>query len=154
MCTTCYTSILHPAFADLVRTLDARKDEAIARTFKGVAGHFKQVFSELIPKGSASMTILTAGLDDDEDDEEGQDELPVEDLDADATEGAWPADALFVAFRDHAAILTTTEFKNAAMQQLLGYSASLEDKAIFHTKRTFRIGYSEGDLSHNRLLCL
>ena len=28
---------------DLVKTLDARKDEAISRTFKGVASAFKQV---------------------------------------------------------------------------------------------------------------
>ena len=45
---------------DLIDTLDARKDEAIERTFRGVAKHFAAVFAELVPKGSASMSIVTA----------------------------------------------------------------------------------------------
>ena len=49
---------------DLIATLDAKKDEAIVRTFKGVAKHFAAVFSELVPKGSASMTIVTADQQD------------------------------------------------------------------------------------------
>lgn len=40
---TSFLPPIFPTFADLVKTLDARKDEAISRTFKGVAHHFKQV---------------------------------------------------------------------------------------------------------------
>lgn len=52
------------------------------------------MFSELIPKGSASMTILTHGLDDDAADgeedgeDDGEEEVAPEDLDVDDTEGA------------------------------------------------------------------
>jgi hypothetical protein len=41
-----------------VRTLDARKDEAIARTFKGVAGHFKQARGAA--GGLAGWRVVTA----------------------------------------------------------------------------------------------
>lgn len=34
---------------ELISTLDARKDEAIERTFKGVAKHFREVFADLVP---------------------------------------------------------------------------------------------------------
>ena len=55
---------------DLIATLDARKDEAILRTFKGVAKHFSEVFSELVPKGAATMTIQTEGLDGEQEESE------------------------------------------------------------------------------------
>jgi len=48
------------AIEDLIDTLDARKDEAIMRTFKGVTNSFREVFKELVPKGSASMTLVEA----------------------------------------------------------------------------------------------
>ena len=54
---------------DLITTLDARKDEAILRTFKGVAKHFTEVFSELVPMGSASLHIITQGIDGEQDNE-------------------------------------------------------------------------------------
>ncbi len=34
---------------ELITALDARKNEAIERTFKGVAKYFKEVFAELVP---------------------------------------------------------------------------------------------------------
>ena len=37
--------------------MDERKDEAIMRTFKGVATHFENVFAELVPGGKASMIM-------------------------------------------------------------------------------------------------
>jgi structural maintenance of chromosome 3 (chondroitin sulfate proteoglycan 6) len=40
---------------ELISTLDARKDEAIERTFKGVAKHFREVFADLVPGGSGDM---------------------------------------------------------------------------------------------------
>lgn len=36
---------------ELISTLDARKNEAIERTFKGVAKHFRDVFRELVAGG-------------------------------------------------------------------------------------------------------
>ena len=36
---------------ELIHALDMRKDEAIERTFKGVAKHFGDVFAELVPGG-------------------------------------------------------------------------------------------------------
>lgn len=45
---------------DLITALDARKDEAILRTFKGVAKHFQAVFKQLVPAGEASLTMVTA----------------------------------------------------------------------------------------------
>ena len=58
---------------DLVSSLDDRKDEAIMRTFKGVQKHFKEVFAELVPKGSASMILKTSadGNDDGADNDGG-----------------------------------------------------------------------------------
>ena len=43
----------------LVDSLDTQKDVAIERTFKAVARHFKNVFTELVPSGSASLTMQT-----------------------------------------------------------------------------------------------
>lgn len=46
------------AIEDLIRTLDRKKDEAIERTFKGVALKFGEVFGELVPDGAARLVIL------------------------------------------------------------------------------------------------
>jgi len=43
----------------LIEHLDHKKDEAMERTFKGVAKFFQQVFSELVPGGSGKMKMLT-----------------------------------------------------------------------------------------------
>ena len=56
---------------ELVAHLDAKKDEAIMRTFKGVAKHFKRVFGELVPKGSGTMVIKRAFDPADEDEDAG-----------------------------------------------------------------------------------
>jgi structural maintenance of chromosome 3 (chondroitin sulfate proteoglycan 6) len=65
------------AIEDLIDTLDQQKDEAIIRTFKGVTASFREVFKELVPKGSATMTLLSAeegggeGEEGEEEEEEG-----------------------------------------------------------------------------------
>ena len=46
------------AIEDLIRTLDAKKDEAIDRTFRGVSKHFADVFSELVPDGEAKLVMV------------------------------------------------------------------------------------------------
>uniref|UniRef100_A0A7S0D8F8 SMC hinge domain-containing protein n=1 Tax=Amorphochlora amoebiformis TaxID=1561963 RepID=A0A7S0D8F8_9EUKA len=45
------------AIRDLIAHLDRKKDEAIVRTFKGIAKHFKEVFKKLVPKGKGVLVI-------------------------------------------------------------------------------------------------
>ncbi|KAL1348062.1 hypothetical protein AAHE18_07G051900 [Arachis hypogaea] len=59
---------------ELISVLDQRKDESIERTFKGVARHFREVFSELVQGGHGHLVMMKkkdGGHDDDEDDEDG-----------------------------------------------------------------------------------
>lgn len=44
----------------LIAHLDSRKEEAILATFKAVAKHFKEVFSELVPNGAATIKMVPA----------------------------------------------------------------------------------------------
>ena len=46
------TSIL-----ELIEVLDARKDEAIERTFKQVAKFFEEVFEKLVPAGRGRLIM-------------------------------------------------------------------------------------------------
>ncbi|KAJ3153289.1 Structural maintenance of chromosomes protein 3 [Geranomyces variabilis] len=46
------------AIQDLISNLDQRKDEAIERTFTQVAGFFKEVWSSLVPGGTANLIML------------------------------------------------------------------------------------------------
>ncbi len=41
----------------LINSLDQKKDEAIERTFKGVAYHFSAIFSDLVPGGAGSLIM-------------------------------------------------------------------------------------------------
>ncbi|KAI9907783.1 hypothetical protein PsorP6_004763 [Peronosclerospora sorghi] len=50
----------YSSIKDLMDVLDKRKDEAIFRTFKGVAGYFTEVFRELVPTGSGKMILVGA----------------------------------------------------------------------------------------------
>ena len=43
---------------ELVSILDQRKDESIERTFKGVARHFREVFSELVQGGHGHLVMM------------------------------------------------------------------------------------------------
>jgi len=45
------------AIQDLIKHLDLKKDEAIQRTFKGIAKHFAAVFKQLVPSGKGTLTI-------------------------------------------------------------------------------------------------
>ena len=49
------TALLH---AVLRQTLDAKKDEAIMRTFKQVSQNFTHVFKELVPEGKGSLVMV------------------------------------------------------------------------------------------------
>lgn len=43
---------------ELIGVLDQRKDESIERTFKGVAKHFREVFSELVQGGHGYLVMM------------------------------------------------------------------------------------------------
>lgn len=45
------------AIIELIDTLDQRKEEAISRTYKGVAFHFSKIFEQLVPGGSGSIIM-------------------------------------------------------------------------------------------------
>ncbi|OMO91069.1 RecF/RecN/SMC [Corchorus capsularis] len=60
---------------ELIAVLDQRKDESIERTFKGVARHFREVFSELVQGGHGHLVMMKKkdgdhAADDDQDDDE------------------------------------------------------------------------------------
>mmetsp|Transcript_932 Transcript_932/g.2174 ORF Transcript_932/g.2174 Transcript_932/m.2174 type:complete len:1364 (+) Transcript_932:353-4444(+) len=44
---------------ELVEHLDRQKDEDIMRTFRGVAKHFREVFTELVPTGKGELVMVT-----------------------------------------------------------------------------------------------
>lgn len=48
------------AIHQLIESLDAQKDEAILRTFRGVSHHFTEVFSELVPGGKGQLVMKTS----------------------------------------------------------------------------------------------
>ncbi|XP_027904525.1 structural maintenance of chromosomes protein 3 [Vigna unguiculata] len=62
---------------ELISVLDQRKDESIERTFKGVARHFREVFSELVQGGHGHLVMMKKkdGDHDDDEDEDGPREV-------------------------------------------------------------------------------
>ncbi|XP_009342677.2 structural maintenance of chromosomes protein 3-like [Pyrus x bretschneideri] len=66
---------------ELIKVLDQRKDESIERTFKGVARHFREVFSELVQGGHGHLVMMKkkdGQHGDDEQDEDGPREVDLE----------------------------------------------------------------------------
>ncbi|SGY80329.1 BQ5605_C008g05358 [Microbotryum silenes-dioicae] len=73
------------SITDLIDTLDARKDQAIDRTFKQVADNFRTVFEKLVPAGKGELIMQRREglrgddeMDVDEDEEEAEDGVAVE----------------------------------------------------------------------------
>ncbi|GAA0154305.1 hypothetical protein LIER_12324 [Lithospermum erythrorhizon] len=60
---------------ELISVLDMRKDESIERTFKGVAKHFREVFSELV-QGGHGFLVMMKKKDGDEADNDLDDDEP------------------------------------------------------------------------------
>ncbi|XAR60230.1 hypothetical protein NMG60_11033505 [Bertholletia excelsa] len=60
---------------ELISVLDQRKDESIERTFKGVAKHFREVFSELV-QGGHGFLVMMKKKDGDHDDEDDDEDAP------------------------------------------------------------------------------
>uniref|UniRef100_A0A1J3IA32 Structural maintenance of chromosomes protein n=1 Tax=Noccaea caerulescens TaxID=107243 RepID=A0A1J3IA32_NOCCA len=66
---------------ELISVLDMRKDESIERTFKGVAHHFRDVFSELVQGGHGHLVMMKKkdrDHDDEDDDDDGGREADAE----------------------------------------------------------------------------
>uniref|UniRef100_A0A2N9ESK7 Structural maintenance of chromosomes protein 3 n=1 Tax=Fagus sylvatica TaxID=28930 RepID=A0A2N9ESK7_FAGSY len=66
---------------ELISVLDQRKDESIERTFKGVARHFREVFSELVQGGHGHLVMMKkkdGDVGDDDLDEDGPREADLE----------------------------------------------------------------------------
>ncbi|KAK6272426.1 hypothetical protein POUND7_009509 [Theobroma cacao] len=67
---------------ELIAVLDQRKDESIERTFKGVARHFREVFSELVQGGHGHLVMMKKKdgdrADDDDHDDDGPREVDLE----------------------------------------------------------------------------
>ncbi|CAA0841357.1 Structural maintenance of chromosomes protein 3 [Striga hermonthica] len=59
---------------ELISVLDMRKDESIERTFKGVAKHFREVFSELVQGGHGYLVMMKKKDNDDVDNDLDDDE--------------------------------------------------------------------------------
>ncbi|KAL7611996.1 hypothetical protein Lser_V15G05589 [Lactuca serriola] len=64
---------------ELISVVDQHKDESIERTFKGVAKHFREVFSELVQGGHGSLIMMKNKNGDPADNDYDEDELPVAD---------------------------------------------------------------------------
>ncbi|CAA3031337.1 structural maintenance of chromosomes 3 [Olea europaea subsp. europaea] len=59
---------------ELIAVLDMRKDESIERTFKGVAKHFRDVFSELVQGGHGFLVMMKKKDIDDVENDQDDDE--------------------------------------------------------------------------------
>jgi len=68
------------AIEELIESLDAQREEAILRTFRGVSKHFADVFHELVPGGAGELVMRTAA---DDDDEEGTGEVKTTEISLD-----------------------------------------------------------------------
>ncbi|KAF3684905.1 Structural maintenance of chromosomes protein 3 [Capsicum annuum] len=64
---------------ELISVLDMRKDESIERTFKGVAKHFREVFSQLV-QGGHGFLVMMKKKDGEEDDNDPDDDEPRADV--------------------------------------------------------------------------
>ncbi|KAM0788840.1 hypothetical protein ACM66B_002925 [Microbotryomycetes sp. NB124-2] len=62
------------SITELIDVLDARKDEAIERTFKQVAKNFETVFEKLVPAGKGRLIMLRREVEKDADDMEVDEE--------------------------------------------------------------------------------
>lgn len=73
--------------------LDARKDEAIERTFKQVAKNFDEVFEKLVPSGRGRLIMLKRQQD------KGDDEMDVDEPEEDGSVENYTGVAIRVSFK-------------------------------------------------------
>jgi structural maintenance of chromosome 3 (chondroitin sulfate proteoglycan 6) len=107
------------ALDDLIATLDNKKDEAISRTFKGVAREFSKIFGQLVPSGSASLVLKVGDRDDqDDDDEEGASQT--DDRDEEDDQDDERTVAVAVPLRRYTGVGISATFNDGAASQSLG----------------------------------
>ncbi|BGP54977.1 Structural maintenance of chromosomes protein 3 [Rhodotorula sphaerocarpa] len=78
---------------ELIDVLDARKDEAIERTFKQVAKNFDEVFEKLVPSGRGRLIMLKRQQD------KGDDEMDVDEPEEDGSVENYTGVAIRVSFK-------------------------------------------------------
>ncbi|GAA5861222.1 hypothetical protein JCM3774_002232 [Rhodotorula dairenensis] len=78
---------------ELIDVLDARKDEAIERTFKQVAKNFAEVFEKLVPSGRGRLIMLKRRQD------KGEDDMDVDEPEEDGGVENYTGVAIRVSFK-------------------------------------------------------
>ncbi|GAA5987111.1 hypothetical protein JCM10908_001030 [Rhodotorula pacifica] len=78
---------------ELIDVLDARKDEAIERTFKQVAKNFDEVFEKLVPSGRGRLIMLKRQQ------EKGEDDMDVDEPEEDGGVENYTGVAIRVSFK-------------------------------------------------------
>ena len=111
------TSIL-----ELIDVLDARKDEAIERTFKQVAKNFEQVFEKLVPTGRGRLIMLKR--------QQQQQEKNQDDMDIDNEDDEEPEDGVAEGVENYTGVSIRVSFKSKSneglkLQQLSGGQKAL-----------------------------
>ena len=108
------------ALNGLIDTLDHKKDEAISRTFKGVAREFSNVFHQLVPEGSASLVLKVDDKDrDDDDGSEGSSSSSNSDDDSSDDESQTERRASHLPLRRYTGVRITASFNDMAPSQTL-----------------------------------
>jgi structural maintenance of chromosome 3 (chondroitin sulfate proteoglycan 6) len=117
------------AIQQLVDSLDAQKDEAILRTFRGVSHHFSEVFAELVPGGKGQLIMRTTmdAAAEQEDETQGRDDLRDRILNGDS-EGQAPAISTFQGVQVRVSF--TGAGQQYQMQQLSGGQKALVALAL------------------------
>ncbi|GAA5914010.1 hypothetical protein JCM8208_005919 [Rhodotorula glutinis] len=78
---------------ELIGVLDARKDEAIERTFKQVAKNFAEVFEKLVPTGRGRLLMMQRQL------EKGEDDMDVDEPEEEGSVENYTGVAIRVSFK-------------------------------------------------------
>ncbi|SCV71055.1 BQ2448_3817 [Microbotryum intermedium] len=118
------------SITDLIDTLDARKDQAIDRTFKQVADNFREVFEKLVPAGKGELIMQRReGV-------RGDDEMEVDEDEDDAEDGAAVENFIGVTIRVSFNSKTNEGLK---IQQLSGGQKALVALAMSESEQVFAI---------------
>jgi structural maintenance of chromosome 3 (chondroitin sulfate proteoglycan 6) len=117
---------------ELIDVLDARKDEAIERTFKQVAKNFEQVFEKLVPTGRGRLIMLKRQQQDrDENDMDVDQEDEDESQQADGGVENYTGVSIRVSFK-------SKSNEGLKLQQLSGGQKALVALAMSKSFLTFR----------------
>ncbi|GAA5985596.1 hypothetical protein JCM5350_007149 [Sporobolomyces pararoseus] len=119
------TSIL-----ELIEVLDARKDEAIERTFKQVAKNFEQVFEKLVPTGRGRLIMLKR---------QQQQEKDQDAMDIDNEDDEEPEDGIAEGVENYTGVSIRVSFKSKSNEGLKLQQLSGGQKALVALAMIFAI---------------